>query len=120
MQATIRAQTNGKLDVLSRPYVLASDNQLASITVGQEVPFVTNSRTTDTGQTINTIQYGDVGIILDVLPHINRDGLVIMDVAPEISALTNSTVPVSEGINAPIIAKRSAQSRVAIENDRRS
>jgi general secretion pathway protein D len=117
VQATIRAlETNGKLDVLSRPYILASDNQLASITVGQEVPFVTNSRITDDGQTINTIQYGDVGIILDVLPHINRDGLVIMDVAPEISALTSTSIPVSELVSAPVIAKRSAQSRVAIEN----
>jgi hypothetical protein len=34
-----------------------SDNQLAAITVGQEMPFITNTRTTDTGQTINTIQY---------------------------------------------------------------
>jgi len=54
--ATIRAlETAGKLDVLSRPYILASDSQLASITVGQEVPFITNSRITDNGQTINTI-----------------------------------------------------------------
>ena len=43
--ATLHAlSTEGKLDVLSRPYILASDNQLASITVGQEVPFITNTR----------------------------------------------------------------------------
>lgn len=114
-QATIRAlETAGKLDVLSRPYILASDNQLASITVGQEVPFVTNTRVTDTGQTINTIEYSDIGILLDVIPHVNPDGLVIMDVAPEISALTNTTVAVSEGVTAPIIAKRAAQSRVGV------
>jgi type II secretory pathway component HofQ len=51
-----------------------------------------------------------------VIPHINRDGLVIMDVAPEISALTGTQIPVSELVSAPVIAKRSAQSRVAIEN----
>lgn len=115
--ATIRAlETAGKLDVLSRPYILASDNQLASITVGQEVPFITNSRITDNGQTINTIEYGDVGILLDVVPHINPDGLVILDVAPEISTLTGTTVPISELVSAPVIAKRSAQSRVAARN----
>jgi general secretion pathway protein D len=115
--AAIRAlDTVGKLDVLSRPYILASDNQLASITVGQEVPFITNTRTTDTGQTINTIQYQDIGIILDVVPHINPDGLVIMDVAPEISALTGTTVPISETVTAPVFAKRSAQSRVSIRD----
>lgn len=115
--ATIRLlEKQGKLDVLSRPYILASDNQLATITVGQSVPLITNSRITDTGQTINTLSYQDVGILLDVIPHINPDGLVIMDVAPEISALTGETVPISDTASQPVIAKRAAQSRVAIHN----
>jgi general secretion pathway protein D len=106
----------GKLDVLSRPYILTSDNQQASIMVGQEVPFITRSQLTDTGQTINTIEYDDIGIILTVTPHINPDGLVIMDVYPEISALTGQTVPISETVNAPVFARRAAQSRVAIRD----
>lgn len=115
LNMTLRALAqNGKLDVLSRPYILASDNQVASITVGNEVPFITNTRITDTGQQINTIQYQDVGIILNVLPQINPDGLVIMDVVPEISQLTGTTVPISAGVNAPVIAKRSAESRVGV------
>jgi general secretion pathway protein D len=115
--ATLRALEDvGKLDVLSRPYILASDNQLASITVGQEVPFVTNTRITDQGQTLNTIQYQDVGIILNVTPHINPEGLVILDVSPEISQLTGTTVTVSEGVDAPVIAKRSAVSRVGVKD----
>jgi general secretion pathway protein D len=115
--ATIRALENvGKLDVLSRPYILASDNQLASITVGQEVPFINSSRITDTGQTINTLDYQDVGILLDVIPHINSEGLVILDIAPEISALTGETVPISDTAAQPIIAKRSAQTRVGVRN----
>ncbi|MDB5332288.1 MAG: gspD 1, partial [Phycisphaerales bacterium] len=117
VNATLHAlATAGKLDVLSRPYILASDNQLASITVGQEVPFITDTRLTDTGQTINTIQYQDVGIILNVTPHINPEGLVILDVAPEISQLADTTVPISAGVDAPVINKRSAQSRVGIIN----
>ena len=104
----------GKLDVLSRPYILASDNHPATITVGQEVPFIRQSRTTETGQTINTIQYEDIGIILNVTPHINPDGLVIMDISPEISTLTGTTIPISETVTAPVFAKRSAQSRVSI------
>jgi general secretion pathway protein D len=114
---TLRAlETDGKLDVLSRPYILASDNQLATITVGQEVPFITRSQLTDNGQTINTIEYDDIGILLDVVPHINPDGLVILDVAPEISALTGQTVPISETVSSPVFAKRSAQSRVGVQN----
>jgi len=115
--AAIRAlATTAKLDVLSRPYILTSDNQQAAIMVGQEVPFVTNTRTTDTGQTINTIEYDPIGIILMVTPHINPQGLVTLDVYPEISTLTGETVPISETLRAPTIAKRSAQSRVAIQD----
>ena len=109
-------QREGRLDVLSRPYILASDNQEASITVGQEVPRITNSRTTETGQTVNTIQYQDVGIILSVTPHVNPDGLVIMDVSPEISSITETVVAISETVNAQVIAKRSAQTRVAVSD----
>jgi general secretion pathway protein D len=104
----------GKLDVLSRPYILASDNQLATIMVGQEVPLIFDSRTTDQGNTINSIRYDDVGIILNVTPHINENGLVILDVTPEISQLTTSTVPISSTVSAPIINRRSADSRVGI------
>jgi len=115
--AAIRAIAGiAKLDVLSRPYILASDNQEASIMIGKEVPFITNTRTTDTGQTINTIEYDDIGIILTVTPHINPQGLVTLDVYPEISTLTGETVPISETVNAPVFAKRSAESRVAIRD----
>jgi general secretion pathway protein D len=114
---TLRAlETDGKLDVLSRPYILASDNQTATITVGQEVPRITRSQLTDQGQTINTVEYEDVGIILNVLPHINPDGMVILEVAPEISQLTGTTVDIGSGVSAPVIAKRSAYSRVGIRN----
>ena len=49
-------------------------------------------------------------------PHINPEGLVILDVSPEISQLTGTTVPIGDGVAAPVIAKRSAQSRVGISN----
>jgi general secretion pathway protein D len=115
--ATIRAIAGvSKLDVLSRPYILTGDNQQASIMVGQTVPIIQNTRTTDTGQTINTITYQDIGIILNVTPHINPQGLVTMDIYPEISELTAKTVPISETVDAPIYAKRFAQSRVAIRD----
>jgi general secretion pathway protein D len=50
------------------------------------------------------------------VPHVNPDGLVIMDVQPTISALTSSTVQINEQFSAPITNTRSALTRVAIEN----
>jgi general secretion pathway protein D len=113
--ATVRAlQTNGKLDVLSRPYILTADNQEASIIIGQSVPIPLNSRITDTGQVINSLSYKDIGIILNVTPHINPDGLVTLDVNPTVSSLSGQTIPISQGVGSPVINQRSSVSRVAI------
>lgn len=117
--AAIKAIANkSTLDVLSRPYILTSDNQQASIMVGQEVPIITNSQITDQGAVINTVQYNSVGIIVTVTPHINPDGIVTLDVAPQISSLTSQTVPLTSttGPGAPVFDMRSASSRVAIRD----
>jgi general secretion pathway protein D len=112
---TMRAlATTGNLEVLSRPSVLTRNNETAMITIGQEVPFIRNSRITDNGQTINTVEYEDIGIILEVTPHITAERLVEMEVSPEISTLTAETVPISDTVNAQVIAKRSAETRVVV------
>ncbi len=117
LDVVLRAlETEGRLNVLSRPYILASNNQAATINVGEEVPFIRDTRVTDTGQTINTIEYENIGIILQVTPSINPEGLVSMDILPEISTRTAETVPISETVDAAVFANRSAQSRVAIRD----
>ncbi|MFA9476726.1 type II secretion system secretin GspD [Phycisphaerales bacterium AB-hyl4] len=117
VQATIRALgRDSKIDVLSRPSILTSDNQEASIIVGNNVPFIRRSRTTDAGQVINDIEYEDIGIILTVTPHINPDGLVTLDVSPEISAITDSSIRISETVQAPIFSRRAANARVAVRD----
>jgi general secretion pathway protein D len=108
--------SKGKVEILSRPSIMARNNQEAVIVVGQEVPFVTNSRITDNGQTINTVTYDNVGIILRVTPFITSEGTVEMIVAPEISSLTDQTVPISNTVSSPVIAKRSAETVVVTPN----
>ncbi len=115
--ATIRAlSTKGKVELLSRPSIMARNNQEAVIVVGSEVPFVTNSRTDNNGNIINTITYDNIGIILRVTPFITSEGTVEMIVAPEISSLTDQTVPISSNASAPVIAKRSAETVVVTPN----
>jgi general secretion pathway protein D len=110
--ATLRAIAQaGKTEVLSRPSILARNNQQAVITVGQEIPLITDSRFDQNNNQINTIQYEDIGIILRVTPFITADGQVEMIVSPEISNLTDQSIPIAGGSNpvtAPVIAKRSA------------
>ena len=117
--ATIHALSKrGKVEVLSRPSIMARNNQEAVIVVGQEVPFITNSRIDNNGNTINTIQYDNVGIILRVTPFITSENSVEMIVAPEISALTDQTVPISNTVSSPVISKRSAETVVVTPNER--
>ncbi len=114
---TLRAlQEVGKLNVLSRPYILTSNNQVATINVGQRYPFITDSTRTDNDSIINTIEYENIGIILEVTPTINNDGLVIMDVKPEITTAAAETVQVSSDVDATVFNSRSAECRVAVPN----
>jgi len=117
LDITLRAlQETGKLNVLSRPYILTRNNQLATITVGEEVPIPTGT-TTVAGQTQTTIEYRtDIGIVLDVTPSINPDGLVNMTVSPKITTRTTETVPITESLNAQAFATRSAETRVAVHD----
>ncbi len=116
-QATLRAiATAGKTEVLSRPSILARNNQPATITVGQSVPLITNVRYDNFGNAINSVSYEDVGIILKVTPFISSEGLVEMIVSPQISSLTDQSVSISTGASVPVIAKRAADTVVVTPN----
>lgn len=112
---TLRAlQETGKLNVLSRPYVLTRNNQMATITVAEEVPIPTGT-TTVAGQTQTTVEYrDDIGIVLEVTPSINRKGLVNMTVVPKITTRSAEKVQVSETLSAEAFSTRSASTRVAV------
>lgn len=105
----------GNFEVLSRPSILARNNQEAIITVGQEVPFIRNPTISNTGQQTFPVEYEDIGIILRVTPFITSDGLVEMIVAPEISTISDETIPINN-IDYPVYAKRSAETVVVTGN----
>jgi general secretion pathway protein D len=116
---TLRAiQANGSLEVLSRPTILARNNQQAYILVGQQVPLITSvTYSALNNLPINSITYRDVGIILRVTPFITSEDYVEMIVSPEISSLDQSqTVQIAQGVNAPVINTRSADTVVVTPN----
>jgi general secretion pathway protein D len=115
--------TAGKTKVLSRPSVVARNNQPATITVGQSVPLITNVRFDTFGNAINSVTYTSVGIILRVTPFITTEGLVEMILSPETSELVQDRsqwVPISSGtagtVSAPLINSRSADTVVVTPN----
>lgn len=109
-------ESDGRLEVLSRPQILTADNQEATIDIGQRVPLITDSRVTERGDTINSFRYENVGVSLTVTPRISPDGFVKMDVEPTISQISSANVTVSPGVIQPIISERRATTTVSVQN----
>lgn len=119
LSMTIQAlQTDGRLNVLSSPKILAMENQQAQISVGQDVPFITNSRITQNGDTVNTVQYRNIGVILKVTPHINEKGEVRMIVHPEVSEIgpQSEAVPISNGVTSPVFNDNFADTTIVVND----
>ena len=98
--------------MLSRPSILARNNQEAVILVGQSVPLPSGNVISDTGANSTSVQYTDVGIILRVTPFITTNKNIEMIVSPEISSLSATSVQISQNFSAPVINKTSAETVV--------
>lgn len=85
-------KTNTKSNLLSTPSIVTMDNEEAYIVVGQNVPFVTGSVTTNsTGiNPYTTVERKDVGVTLKVIPHIGEGGTVRLEVEQEVSAVQDN------------------------------
>jgi general secretion pathway protein D len=111
--------SNNDLSVLSSPQVLVLNNETATINVGDQVPIVT-SQFTDiaatsgtTGTANQTIQYKDTGIILNVTPRINYDGIILIDIDQQVSSV-NETI--KTGVNSPTISTKEVKTKLAVKN----
>ncbi len=91
IDVTLRAlREKNRLQVLSRPQVTAMDNQQAFILVGQRVPRINGTTTTNYGVQMNTTDT-PVGLILLVTPRVTDDGKVVMEIGAEKSSLGNDS-----------------------------
>lgn len=109
-------QTESRLQVLSRPQIVATDNQEATIEVVDDVPYVSGTGTTFGGQVQTQVARQDVGITLTVTPQINPDGFVRMEILQEVSDFTDSTVQVGPGVTAPVFFRRQLETTVTVRD----
>ena len=89
------------------------------IVVGYEVPFVTNTQTTDTGNIINTVQVRRRRTPSSMSFHTSTPKASghHADVLPEIDSQVNGgSVTITVGVTAPIFDTRRAQSHVAVKD----
>ena len=76
--------------VLSNPSIVVLDNQVATLQVGDQIPVTTGTATVlnSANQVVSTIDYRNTGIILRVVPRINSNGNIVLDIEQEISNVT--------------------------------
>jgi general secretion pathway protein D len=104
---------NGDVRILSRPVIIAANNEQAQILVGSQRPFVQVSRSlpTDAASRDQVVQYKDVGTKLIVKPTISPDGYVVLEVSQEVNSATTEVA-----FNAPVISTRSVQTQLLIKD----
>lgn len=115
LDATLRlASARGNVRILTRPVVLATNNQEAEIVVGSQRPFVQVQRAlpTDNASRDQVIQYKDVGTKLTVRPTISSDGSVQLEVTQEVSTATSELA-----FDAPVISTRSVQTQLLVQDN---
>jgi general secretion pathway protein D len=117
--AAIRlAATNNRLNVISSPHILASNNKEAKIQVGTSEPILTSTYTSTTvitgtsGVIEGTIEYKDVGIILTVTPRISDSGLITLEIQVEKSDADTKSVFGRD--NVPFFEKKTAKTVLSV------
>jgi general secretion pathway protein D len=113
VRAVLRAlASDGRLNVLSTPRILASNNQEARILIGSEVPFVQVSSFGGVSNTVlQTVQFRDVGLELIVIPRINQDREVTLEVLQQNSSISSTSFG---NIDAPLITSRQAETSLVV------
>jgi len=100
------------VDILSEPRVFTSDNQEAEFFDGQDIPFVTDSQVTDTGNQIQSFDYRAVGIQLRARPRITTTGLVDLRINVELSSI----VPGETLFGGFIVDRRETTTQLLVQN----
>ncbi len=105
-----------KVKVLSAPKLMVLNNQTAALQIGDQVPVATQSAVgiiNPNSPIVNSIEYRDTGVILKVTPRVNAGGLVLLDVAQEVSDVAQTD---SSSINSPTISTRRISTSIAVQD----
>jgi general secretion pathway protein D len=114
VRAVLRAlASTSNVRVLSTPEILAVNNREARIVVGSRIPFVASTRLGDFAVD-RSVQYEDVGTTLTIIPTINQDDYVSVQILQEVNSLTNQVI--AAALDAPVISTREASTRAIIRD----
>jgi type IV pilus assembly protein PilQ len=100
-------ERTNKANIISNPRITTMDNREASILVGKEIPLIVAD---EAGNPITELT--KIGIMLKVIPHVNADRTITLDMHPEVSDLQSESTA-QGGI---IISTNEADTRVVVKN----
>jgi general secretion pathway protein D len=106
--------------MLQNPQVRALDNQKATLKIGERVPVATGSFQPGIGGVginplVNTqFQYLDVGVNIDVTPHVHGDREITLKITMEISSVVGQSS--IGGISQPIIGQKKIEHEIRLKD----
>jgi general secretion pathway protein D len=116
--SAVMGDTDTKM--LQNPQVRALDNQKATLKIGERLPVATGSFQPGIGGVginplVNTqFQYIDVGVNIDVTPHVHGDGEVTLKISMEISSeIGQASIG---GITQPIIGQKKIEHEIRLKD----
>lgn len=107
--------------ILQNPHVRAGDGVKASLKIGDRIPVATGSFGTPVGIAgvgnlgVNTqFQYIDVGVNIDITPHVHPDGEISLKVQLDVSSQTGKAT--IGNIDQPIISQRKVEQEIRLRD----
>ena len=116
VRVTLRALDNlTDVKVLSSPTLMVRDGEPARLQIGDQVPVVTRSSQSvedANAPILRETEFRDTGVILSVLPRINANGLVTLEVRQEVSDVQEG----SDEFGNPSFSQRVVESTVLVDS----
>ena len=104
-------EAKGQAKLISNPSVIAIDNELAQMIVADKIPLLSTYETQFSSST--QVEFINIGVMLNVVPHITEDGYILVDAMPVVDSIKQWTT----GANPqPIISSRVAHCRVRVKD----
>lgn len=110
----LKSRSNTK--VVSNPRIVVLNNQTAKVQVGQQIPLPTFERNQTTGSMdVTGFSFRDVGVVLNVTPHINSEEEILVDLSPEVSSKGDS-ISFGTSFSVPSFDITTAKTQVLIQS----
>lgn len=122
IQAIINlAESNNDYKIIATPQLMALDNEKATVSVVDNIPFSTQTQTNSTNSDYNqqSLDYRDVGVKLEITPHIGEENTLRLEVKQEVSRIVSTLTAVNADTNviAPTTKKRQVETVIQMRDN---